>query len=134
MLVGAALTAAAGYVVGVLTAPKSGKETRRDIQQKALQVRRQSEKRLKSLHSELGQLIAKGKQRTKNMQASAKARYLKVLANAQTAKDKARDVLSAVHEGGADDEELDKAVKEVNKAVEHLKKYLQKNEQKPSHN
>ncbi len=130
MLVGTVVAAAAGYVVGVLTAPKSGKETRKDIQDKAARLRRQAERQLKSLHSELSQLITNGKQRSKNMQAASRARFLRILANAQAAKDRARDMLSAIHEGDADDEELKKAMKDVQKAVENLKEYLQKNEQK----
>ncbi len=128
LVVGTVIAAAAGYVAGVLTAPKSGKETRKDIQNKAIKLRRQAESQLKKTHSELTQLIAKGKQRSKNLNATAKARFVKALAAAQAAKDKARDMLSAIHEGDADDEELKKAVKDVNKALENIKTFLQKNE------
>lgn len=128
LIIGTAIAAAAGYVAGVLTAPKSGKETRKDIQNKAIKIRRQAESQLKKTHSELSQLITKGKQRSKNLNATAKARFVKALAAAQAAKDKARDMLSAIHEGDADDAELKKAVKDVNKAVDRIKTFLEKNE------
>ena len=56
--IGAALTAVAGYVAGVLTAPKSGKETRDDIKNKAVETYTTAEKELKKLHTELADVIA----------------------------------------------------------------------------
>jgi hypothetical protein len=35
-------------------------------------------------------------------------------------------MLSAVHEGGAEDKDLRKAIKDANKAVDHIKDYLKK--------
>lgn len=128
LVVGTVIAAAAGYVAGVLTAPKSGKETRKDIQNKAIKLRRQAESQLKKTHSELTELIARGKQRSKNLNATAKAQFAKALAAAQVAKDKAKDMLSAIHEGDADDEELKKVVRDVNKALEKIKIFLEQNE------
>ncbi len=42
LALGAIIGAAAGMVAGVLTAPKSGRETRDDIKQKALDVKEQA--------------------------------------------------------------------------------------------
>lgn len=39
--------AAAGFAAGILTAPKSGKETRADLKKKAGQVKQQAEKQAK---------------------------------------------------------------------------------------
>jgi hypothetical protein len=50
----------------------------------------------------------------------------KAVEGAKAAKEKARELLSAAHEGDADDEELGQAVKDAKKAVEHLKTYLKK--------
>ena len=41
-------------------------------------------------------------------------------------KEKARDILSALHDGDANDKDLKKAVNDVNKAISHLKAYLAK--------
>lgn len=125
--VGAAIAAAAGYVAGILTAPKSGKETRKDIQQSAAKARTEAEHKLKALHSELSGLISEGKTQVDKAQDKAKKQIAAALATAHVAKDKAREMLSAIHEGDAEDKDLQKAIDEVNKAISHLKKYLHSN-------
>jgi hypothetical protein len=50
----------------------------------------------------------------------------KAVSQAEVAKEKARDLLSALHEGDAQDKDLQKAIDEVKKATEHLKAYLEK--------
>jgi gas vesicle protein len=126
LALGTILVGLAGYVVGILTAPKSGKETRRDIQRKAAQAKSQAEKKLKSMHSELSELIAAGKKKAKDAKATVKDDLNDALAKAQAAKDKAREMLSAIHEGDADDEDLKQAIKDISEAVQHLKKFITK--------
>lgn len=126
LAIGSVLAGIAGYVAGILTAPKSGKETRKDIHDASLKAKAQAEKKLKALHSELSVLIEKGTAKATQLKASAKKELVSLVGNAQLAKEKARDILSAVHEGGADDKDLEKAVSEATKAVDHLKKYLNK--------
>lgn len=41
---GTAVAAGIGYVAGILTAPKSGKETRQNIQDQAIKAKKESEK------------------------------------------------------------------------------------------
>lgn len=124
--VGTAVAAGIGYVAGILTAPKSGKETRKDIQDKAVDVKNESEKKLKELNAELTKLIATTKTKAKGAGSGAKAELHKALDVAVGAKEKAREVISAFHEGESEDKDLNKAVSDVNKAIEHLKKYLDK--------
>ena len=124
--VGALLMGLVGYVAGILTAPKSGKETRKEIQRKAAQAKSEAEKKLKALHSELNDLITKGKKKADTAKSTARKELSVALDKAQVAREKAREVLSPVHEGDADDKDLQKAIKEVNSAVEHLKKYVAK--------
>ena len=128
LAVGAVLVAAAGYVAGILTAPKSGKETRKDIIDAATKARGEAEKRLKKLHSELGTLIEKGRGRSKKMNEVARKQLADLLAQAQFAKEKARQLLSSIHEGDADDKDLQKAIDEVKKASDHLKVFLSKHD------
>lgn len=126
LAVGTAIAAGVGYVAGVLTAPKSGKETRKDIQDKALKAKTESEKKLKELNAELSKLIATAKTKAKTAQSGAKTELHKALDIAVGAKEKAREVISAFHEGESEDKDLQKAVDDVNKAIEHLKTYLEK--------
>ncbi len=123
---GTAVAAGLGYVLGILTAPKSGKETRRDIQTTASKAKTDAERNLKKLHSELDDLIKTGKGKVKTAKTTAKTELSGALAKAQIAKDKARAILSAVHEGDADDADLKKAITEAKKAVDSLKKYARK--------
>lgn len=121
---GAAVAAAAGYVTGLLTAPKSGKETREDIKDAAVKARSEAEKRLKQAHTELQSLITKGKQTAGSLSDKAKGELEAALSSAHKAKDKAKGLISAVHEGESSEKELDDAVKEAEKAIKNLKSYV----------
>lgn len=126
----AVVTAAAagmGYIAGILTAPKSGKETRKDIHNKAVETKEELTKKLDDVSTELGAAIEKGKTRVKNLEAGAKAEVEKAVNAAVLARDKAKDVIAAVKRGEAEDKDLKKAVNDVHSAVDNLKKYLQKN-------
>lgn len=124
--IGAVIAAAAGYVAGILTAPKSGKETRKDIKDTAVKTYQTAEKELKELHTELNKLMGEAGKRADEFKGTAQKNLDKAVAGAKVAKEKARELLSAVHEGDADDKDLDQAVKEAKKAVDHLKSYLKK--------
>ena len=121
--VGAALV---GYIVGVLTAPKSGKETRHDIKRAAEHNRMKAEKDLKKLHTELDEAIKTAKKKSESLGSKAKDEFKEQLAKAQETKEKVREVISAIHEGDADDADLKRAVKNASSALEHLKDFLKK--------
>lgn len=117
---------AAGYIAGILTAPKSGAATRKDIKNTVDTGIAEAEKQLKNLHTELDRLLAEAKKQGKNATGKAKASYEEVTGKAGAAKDKARELISAIHEGEAEDRELQRAVTEAQKAIQHLKAYLKK--------
>ena len=127
LALGAIVAGAAGYLAGLLTAPRSGKESRKILQEKAVKAKHEAEVHLKKLHTELDKLIKQGKEQSKNFSAAGKKDWAKAVEVAIAAKDKVRVVLSAIHEGDADDKDLEKAIKQADEAVEHLKKYLSKN-------
>lgn len=122
--VGAVLAAAVGYVAGVLTAPKSGRETRRDITDAALKTKTSAEKELKKLHSELTAKLSEARAEAKKLKGTAKAEADKAIKAAADAKQKAREILSALHDGDADDPELKKAITQAKRAAKNLAKYL----------
>lgn len=126
LAVGTVIAAAAGYIAGILTAPKSGKETREDIKTTAHTAYAMAEKELKALHTELDKLISEARSRAGDLKDVSKENLDKAVSNAKAAKEKARELLSAVHEGDADDKDLKKAIDEANKAAAHLKAYLKK--------
>jgi len=124
--IGTVIAGAVGYVAGILTAPKSGKETRKDIGDKAVKAKNEAEKKLKSLHSELSGLLNQSKQQVTKLTAEAKKDLGTAIDKAQVAKEKARQILSGLHEGDADDKDLQKAIKEADQAISHLKTFLSK--------
>ncbi len=123
---GAVFAAIAGYIAGILTAPKSGKETRQDIKETAERGISEAEKQLKKLHTQLASLMNEAKDRATTLQGAAQKELQGVIAKTHTAKEKARELLSASHEGSADDKDLQKAIDEANKAINHLRTYLKK--------
>lgn len=124
LAIGALVGAAAGLVAGFLTAPKSGKETRQDIKDTAGKVFAEAEKKLKSLYSELSDLIDKGTAEAKKHSGKAQVEINKALDAAKDAQQKAKEVISAIRSGETDNPELQKAIKEVTNAKDHLKKYI----------
>lgn len=126
LAIGALIGAGIGYAAGILTAPKSGRETRHDIQKAASKAKSEAERSLKHVHSELDTLIEKGKRQFAAAGSKAQAGFEDALHKAQSAKEKARELLSALHEGEADDKDLQKAVTETKNALSHLKKFVQK--------
>jgi len=120
------LAAAVGYVAGLLTAPKSGKETRADIKNAAQTGMDQAERQLKNITSELADLVEEAKRRGADMGEKARQQLDELVAQARAGREKAREVVSAVHSGDAKDEDLRLAVNQANSALKHLRDYLKK--------
>lgn len=124
---GAVLAAAAGYVAGILTAPKSGKETRQDIKAAAEKGMSEAEKQLKKLHTQMSDLLGEARSRVGSLKGSAQKELQTAMQKTTEAKEKARVMLTALHEGGdADDKDLRAAIDEANQAIDHLKTYMKK--------
>lgn len=124
--VGTLIAGAVGYVTGILTAPKSGKETRKDIKDTAVSGMHEAERQLKKYHTELNEVIADAKDEAAKLSGKAKSELETAADAAKQAKEKARQILSAVHDGQAEDRELQKAIKDAKKSIDHLKAYLKK--------
>lgn len=124
--IGAMIAGIAGYLAGLLTAPQSGKETRQDIKDTAVRGMREAERQLKKLHTELNDVLAEATERADKLSGKAKEELEVAVEATRRAKETAREILSAVHEGRADDKELEKAIKDAQKAITHLKGYLKK--------
>ena len=120
----ALLAGAAGYLAGILTAPKSGRQTRQDIADKAGELKDDAEAQLKKAQTELNELAARAKNQAAELSDKAKAELSRAQTAAKTAQTKALSVLKAVKNGTADDQELQKALDEAKKARDHLRNYL----------
>lgn len=124
--IGGAIAAAAGFLAGILTAPKSGKQTRKDIKKTAHRSIAQAEKELKKLHTELNATIEDAKNAGDKLSVKARKELDELVEKAQDTREKAREILSAVHEGETDDQDLKKAIEDANAAIEHLRSYIKK--------
>lgn len=124
--IGASIAAVAGYVTGLLTAPKSGKQAREELKMNANRGLGDAERELKKLHTELADLIGEVKDRGDKLSGKANQEVGDVLEKGKTAKQKARELLSALHEGDAEDKELKQAVKDAGAAIDHLRKFLKR--------
>ena len=124
--IGAVVAGVAGFVTGILTAPKSGKETREDIKNAASKAKAEAEKNLKVLHSELNKAIDEVKAKGEVLSGKAKQEFEEIVEKAKSAKEKVRDVLSTMHDGNADDPELKKALQDAKDALKNLEKFVKK--------
>lgn len=124
LALGTAVAAVAGYVAGILTAPKSGKETRTDIADKAGDLKDSAEHQLIYLQAELKDLLTKTKSQTVALSAQAREEFNEAVVKAKDAQNKASSVLKAVKAGEAADPELNKAIKQGKQAAKNLSKYL----------
>ena len=121
---GALIAGSIGYLAGVLSAPKSGKETRQDIINTAIKAKKESEKKLKILHSELHAKLIEAKKQVDKLSGRAKSELEDMIDSASTAKEKVREILSALHDGDADDPDLKKALRDAKEALKNLEKYV----------
>lgn len=124
--VGAVLAAGAGYVAGLLTAPKSGKETRADIKDTAKKGIAEAEKQLKQLHAELDKLVAETKLKAGDLSSKTRQEVDALVTKAKDSRDKAGNMLGALRGNDSDDKDLKKAISDATKAIEHLRNYLSK--------
>lgn len=123
---GALFGAVVGYVAGILTAPKSGKETRTNIKTATERSIVIAEKHLKAAHTQLVELLSESKQRVKDNGGKANKELNEAIASAQKVKQRVRELLSAIHEGDVEDKDLKAAVADADKAIKHLKTFFSK--------
>ena len=123
---GGAILAGASYLAGILTAPKSGRETRKDLNRAARQAKAEAERKLKLAHSELNALLDKLESEIKKGTTKVDKELKDTIKQGKEVKVKARELISALHEGEAEDHDLDVAVKEVRAAIKHLKSFAKK--------
>jgi gas vesicle protein len=124
LAIGSAIAGAAGYLAGVLTAPKSGKQTRKDIAGKAEDIKGDAQEQLQNLNDELKEMIKTTKLKTVAMSSTARAEFNEAVVRAKDAQNKASQVLKAAKAGEAEDPDLNKAVKQARQAIKNLGKFF----------
>lgn len=123
---GALFAGVVGFLVGILTAPKSGKETREDLKESTRIAISRAEKDLKAIHTDLQGLINSATSNIRTTSKQAKKDFEKAIQRAKKSQTKVKTVLSSIHEGTSDDPELRAALDEAKAAKTHLKKFFDK--------
>jgi gas vesicle protein len=126
LAISSGLAGLAGYLAGLLSAPRSGKQTRRGLKHVTDKSRYQFEKDLRVLLKELDSIISEAKKSGNEMSSKTEKELKLVVEKAQTNKEKIRELISAIHEGDAEDDDLKRTIVSANSALEHLKDYLKK--------
>lgn len=121
---GAVLAGIGGYLAGILTAPKSGEETRAQIADKAEDVKNDAAVGLQKAQEELTETLKSAQDKTLALSAQARDEFNEAVIRAKDAQNKAKLVLKALKEGEAEDPELNKAAKQAKQAQKNLSKFL----------
>jgi gas vesicle protein len=123
---GTMFAAGVGYAIGILSAPRSGKRTRVKLAKSANKAKIDSEKQLKKLYKELSAMVSDADKKLKKTKKEAQKSLKKQIDSAKETKQKVKMILSALHDGEADDPDLQEVVVEAKKAKENLAKFLKK--------
>jgi gas vesicle protein len=127
LAIGAAIAGAAGYVAGLMTAPKSGREMRKDLSDAAGNSLGDLDKQIHSLQSELNDLLSIAKSHSGDFSGKAKDDLGGLIDKAKYSRDKMHEVVTALKSGDkANDKDLQKAITDAKKAIEHIKDFIQK--------
>jgi gas vesicle protein len=79
MALSALIAGAAGYVGGILTAPKSGRETRKQLANDAEGIKENTEVQLQKVNDDLKELLKEAKTRTLALSSQAKEEFNEAL-------------------------------------------------------
>ena len=121
---GAAIAGIGGYFAGILTAPKSGKETRAELADKTVELKDDASHQLQVAQDELGVVLKEAQSKTVALGSQAREEFNEALVRAKDAQNKTKTILKAVKAGQAEDPELNKAVKQAKLAKKNLSKFL----------
>lgn len=124
LAIGALIAGVGGYLAGILTAPKSGKETREDIAEKTDELKDDAQEQLQKAIDELNELLKNAKNKSLELGAKARTEYNEAVVAAKDAQNKAFHLIKAVKSGEAEDPELGKAIKQAKSAAKNLSRYF----------
>lgn len=116
---GIVIGAAVGVVAGLLTAPKSGKETRQDIKNKAHEVKGSAERKLKDAHKELARLSEDLAKKAQVLKGQAKTELNDLGTKAEELKAQIKAAITSIKSG--DDDSDDATIDQLLKDFEALR-------------
>jgi|GEM_PF-81980 len=117
--VGALIGAAVGAVAALLTAPKSGKETREDIKNKATEMSHEAMRQLRKLEGELNKRISDAKRVAHKYEGQARQEVDALISKAEKMKDQALKLMDDVKKD-AQNQVDDKFLADVRRVIDDL--------------
>lgn len=112
---GIIIGAIAGVATGILTAPKSGKETRQDIKNKAGELKGAAERKLKEAHKELDKLSNEAKDKASELKGKAKDEMNELAKKADELKERVKSAITSIKSGDDDNDDatIDQLLKDL---------------------
>jgi gas vesicle protein len=126
LALGSFAAALVGYVAGILSAPKSGRQTREDIKDASDKGKQQAEEEFNQLSDHLNDVLKEARKNGEELNVKAQKELKERVNKALDNKEKVKEIAKAVHKGNASDHDLKIALKDASNAVDHLKEYLKK--------
>lgn len=121
---GLLIGAVAGAIAGLLTAPKSGKETRDDLKNKAGEMKGSAERKLKEAHKELGKLSDQAKAEAVKLKGKAQSEMNDLAKKADDLKEKVKAAITSIKSG--DDDNDDATIEQLLKDLKALQSKITK--------
>ncbi len=115
---------AAGYALGILTAPKSGKETRNDIKETGSKAYKAAEIKLKGSYEDLSAVIARATEQTKKFSLKSREQLDSLLASAHDAQGRVMQLIASVRSGDATKELLEDTIVAAEVAKDKLQDFI----------
>ena len=124
--VGVLVGAIVGAVAGILAAPKSGKETRQDLKNKAGEVKVTAERKLKDAHKDLSKLSDDAQKAAGELKGKAKDELVDLGKKADVLKGKVKVAITSIKSGDddSDDATIDQIMKDINAVKDKISKKL----------
>lgn len=123
---GVLVGAIAGVAAGILAAPKSGKETRNDIKNKAGEVKVSAERKLKEAHKELSNLSEQAQKAASELKGKAKDELVELAKKTDELKGKVKVAITSIKSGDddSDDATIDQILKDIDAVKSKIVKKL----------
>lgn len=118
------LGAAVGIVAGLLLAPKSGRETRQGIKQAANRAVGSVERQLKQLYRDLSQAVGEAELHADKLKGKSAVELAGIIVAANKVKTSLKELLSTVRDGEADEDDIERVLKNGQAAIRKLTKRI----------
>ncbi len=124
--IGAVAGAVAGVVAGILFAPKSGKETRKDIKVATEKTINKAKAEAEKLRDEVAELLEKIESKVSEVKGKTSESAKEHIAEAKKAMSNLSTAIKSFKSGSANDKDLETAILKAKESKEALKAFLKK--------